>query len=245
MKRILFALMVALTICSLANAQGQTKVSNDSVETVNAAADNNAKTDKKNAGSTAVTVVGIDATDVDDAAEEDSAYVQASRASSRGAHTSVMIDDNLFDMVGSNLSNAFVITILSIIMVFGFPIFVIFIIFFFRYKNRKARYRLVEQALASGQPLPEGFLKEQKMTDQRSQGIRTTFTGIGLFIFLWAITGTFGIGAIGLLIMFTGIGQWVTGLKQERQEGKPGRDKDECIVVDIEETGDAKNEENR
>lgn len=243
MKRILFAFMVALTICSLTNAQGQTKVNNDSVETVNAAADNNTKAAKKNAGSTAVTVVGIDATD--DILDEDSSNVQASRASSRGAHTSVTIDDNLFDMVGSNLSNAFVISILTIILVFGFPIFVIFIIFFFRYKNRKARYRLVEQALASGQPLPDGFLKEQKLTDQRSQGIRTTFTGIGLFIFLWAITGTFGIGAIGLLIMFTGIGQWLTGLKQERQESKPCGGKDERIVVDKGETDDAKNEENR
>lgn len=242
MKRILFAIMVALTICSLANAQGQATTSNDSAVSVAASTDKT-KDSQKNTGNTAVTVVGVDATDED--TEEDSSNVQTSYASSRGAHTSVTIDDNLFDMVGTNLSNAFIITILSIIMVFGFPVFVIFIIFFFRYKNRKARYRLVEQALASGQPLPDGFLKEQKLTDQRSQGIRTTFTGIGLFIFLWAITGTFGIGAIGLLIMFTGIGQWLTGLKQERKESKPGMSKDERIVVDKEETDEAKNEENR
>lgn len=242
MKRILFAIMVALTICSLANAQGQATTSNDSAVSVAASTDKT-KDSQKNTGNTAVTVVGVDATDED--TEEDSSNVQSSQASSRGAHTSVTIDDNLFDMVGTNLSNAFIITILSIIMVFGFPVFVIFIIFFFRYKNRKARYRLVEQALASGQPLPDGFLKEQKLTDQRSQGIRTTFTGIGLFIFLWAITGTFGIGAIGLLIMFTGIGQWLTGLKQERKESKPEMSKDERIVVDKEETYDAKNEENR
>lgn len=239
MKRILFAIMVALTICSLTHAQGQATTSNDSAVNVAASTDKTKDT-QKNTGNTAVTVVGVDATDDD--TEEDSSNVQSS---SRGAHTSVTIDDNLFDMVGSNLSNAFIISILSIIMVFGFPVFVIFIIFFFRYKNRKARYRLVEQALASGQPLPDSFLKEQKLTDQRSQGIRTTFTGIGLFIFLWAITGTFGIGAIGLLIMFTGIGQWLTGLKQERKESKPGMSKDERIVVDKEETYDAKNEENR
>ena len=80
------------------------------------------------------------------------------------------------------------------------PVFIIFVVFFFRYKNRKARYRLAEQALAAGQPLPEGFIRESKPTDQRTQGIRNTFTGIGLFIFLWAITGEFGIGAIGLLL---------------------------------------------
>lgn len=59
-----------------------------------------------------------------------------------------------------SLSNAMedvLIPIIAIIAVFGFPVFILFIIFFFRYKNRKARYRLVEQALAAGQPLPEDF----------------------------------------------------------------------------------------
>lgn len=53
-----------------------------------------------------------------------------------------------------SLSNAMedvLIPIIAIIAVFGFPVFILFIIFFFRYKNRKARYRLVEQALAAGQ----------------------------------------------------------------------------------------------
>ena len=98
------------------------------------------------------------------------------------------------------------------------PVFIIFVVFFFRYKNRKARYRLAEQALAAGQPLPEGFIRESKPTDQRTQGIRNTFTGIGLFIFLWAITGEFGIGAIGLLVMFMGIGQWLVGYKQQNNQ---------------------------
>lgn len=33
------------------------------------------------------------------------------------------------------------------------------------------------------------------------------FTGLGLGIFLWALTGEFGIGCIGFMIMFIGIGQ--------------------------------------
>ena len=100
---------------------------------------------------------------------------------------------------------------------FGFPVFILFVIFFFRYKNRKARYRLAEQALAAGQPLPAEFIRENKTVDSRSQGIKNTFTGIGLFIFLWAITGEFGIGAIGLLVTFMGIGQWIIGSKQQAQ----------------------------
>ena len=118
-----------------------------------------------------------------------------------------------------SLSNAMedvLIPIIAIIAVFGFPVFILFIIFFFRYKNRKARYRLAEQALATGQPLPADFIRENKPADPCSQGIKNTFTGIGLFIFLWAITGEFGIGTIGLLVAFMGIGQWIIGYKQKQ-----------------------------
>jgi hypothetical protein len=98
-------------------------------------------------------------------------------------------------------------------IIFGtmLPVLVLFIIFYFRYKNRQARYKLVEQALAAGQPLPEDFLNGKRLSSQRSTGIRNTFTGIGLFIFLWAITDEFGVGAIGLLVAFLGIGQWIVG----------------------------------
>ena len=65
--------------------------------------------------------------------------------------------------------------------------------------------------------MPAEFIRENKTVDSRSQGIKNTFTGIGLFIFLWAITGEFGIGAIGLLVTFMGIGQWIIGSKQQAQ----------------------------
>ena len=116
------------------------------------------------------------------------------------------------------ISGGILFSIIAIVAVFGLPVFILFVIFFFRYKNRKARYRLAEQAIAAGQPLPENFIRENRPADQRSQGIKNTFTGIGLFIFLWAITGEFGIGAIGLLIMFMGIGQWIIGSKQQKTD---------------------------
>ena len=101
-----------------------------------------------------------------------------------------------------------------LILVFGFPIFVIFIAFYFRYKNRRERYKLVEKAIAAGQPIPEGILKESLNTDTRSKGIKNMCLGTGLFIFLWAITDSFALGCIGLLIMFTGLGQWLVARNQ-------------------------------
>ena len=218
MKRIVIALLVLMTIFSLANAQKQTTVINDSTGNVKVTVtkDKDAKT---NAGNTAVTVVGMDDEDAD------TTHVSTSKASTpRGPHGKASIsivsddDDFPFNNFGNAVVGGILVAIISIIAIFGMPVFIIFVVFFFRYKNRKARYRLAEQALAAGQPLPEGFIRESKPTDQRTQGIRNTFTGIGLFIFLWAITGEFGIGAIGLLVMFMGIEQWLVGYKQQNNQ---------------------------
>ena len=64
MKRIVIALLVLMTIFSLANAQKQTTVINDSTGNVKVTVtkDKDAKT---NAGNTAVTVVGMDDEDAD------------------------------------------------------------------------------------------------------------------------------------------------------------------------------------
>lgn len=108
---------------------------------------------------------------------------------------------------------------------------IIFLVFYFRYKNRQARYRLAEKALESGKPLPEGVFAgdapqsaphkpgakvSNYNTFERDKGIRGTFLGFGLFIFLWALTGEFGVGCIGLLVMFIGIGRWYTSIEHRK-----------------------------
>lgn len=104
-----------------------------------------------------------------------------------------------------------------IVTAFCFPIIILFIIFYFRYKNRKARYQLMEKALSTGQPLPESLVEERKTKGAHTKGIKQTFTGIGLFVFLSMLTEV-EIGSIGLLIMFMGIGQWIVDHKAEREE---------------------------
>lgn len=140
-----------------------------------------------------------------------------------------------------------IIAMTAIIFVFGLPALLIFIIFYFRYKNRKAKYRLAEQALASGQQLPPDFFKEVENRDLRSRGIKNIFLGIGLFIFLWALTGEFGLGCIGLLIMFTGFGQVVIYYTQpERNNGAPfSRMEREGEYTKKENDSDAQNETQR
>lgn len=223
MKRILIALLVLMTIFSLANAQKQTTVQNDSAGNVKVTVTKD-KDEKTKAGNTAVTVIGVDDEDAD-TTSVDTSQSNTSRRPHGKASFSISSDDDdfPFNNFGDAVGGGILIAIISIIAAFGMPVFIIFVVFFFRYKNRKARYRLAEQALAAGQPLPEEFIRENKSTGQRTQGIKNTFTGIGLFIFLWAITGEFGIGAIGLLVMFMGIGQWLIDYKQQANQDSTSR----------------------
>lgn len=144
-----------------------------------------------------------------------------------------------------------IVSLTAIITIFGMPAIILIIVFYFRYKTRKAKYRLAEQALASGQPLPEGLFKEIKPEESHIKGIKNIFLGIGTFIFFWAITEEFGIGCIGLLIMFIGFGQVVTYYVQHGKDNNPfihiGRDKEKDeshVKIDgIEISNREKNEE--
>lgn len=181
MKRIITALMLAMTLCSVALAQTK-NIANDTI------------------------IVPTDSTYVAD--YEDT--VSSIQASSSG---------NEFESIfGHNIGEDVIVPIVAIVFGCSIPVLILFFAFYFRYKNRQAKYRIVEEALRAGQPLPEGIFKETRYIDMKSKGIKNTFTGIGLFIFLWAITGEFGVGAIGLLVMFIGIGQWIIDIQNAKEK---------------------------
>lgn len=217
MKRIIFALTTALMLCTLAQGKNRTITENDSLG------------NKQR-------VIELKDTVIDGKAVTDTLSIMTYENSSNSNSES---DDDYkhhssaYDF-GWNIGHATrdaVIAITAIVFVFGFPLIIVFIIFFFRYKNRKAKYRLVEQALASGQPLPENLFKETDSTDIRSKGIKNVFVGIGLFIFLWAITEEFGLGCIGLLVMFTGFGQLVIYYTQQDRAPKSNDKSDNARTV--------------
>ncbi len=202
MKRIILALIAALTLCSLAGAKNRSITETDSLG------------NKKR-------VIEIRDTVINGKSEIDTLSVMTyENSTSKDAEDEKdWKHDNNNSMFGINLGNSqsaeTVIAIIAIIFAFGFPLIIVFTVFFFNYKNRKAKYRLAEQALSTGQQLPEDFFKKaERSEDTRSKGIKNIFLGIGLFIFLWAMTN-FSIGCIGLLIMFMGFGQVVIHYTQE------------------------------
>ena len=212
MKRIIFVLMTAMLLCTLAQGKNRIITENDSlgnkkrvIELCDTTVNGKAVTDT------------LSVMTYENSSSSNNEYEHYSRAYQFG-----------WDL-GQDTKEA-VIAITAIVFIFGFPLIIVFIVFFFRYKNRKAKYRLAEQALANGQQLPENVFKGVETTDIRSKGINNIFVGIGLFIFLWAITGEFGIGCIGLLIMFTGFGQIViyyTQQKSRKEKDSTPIEKDE------------------
>ena len=232
MKQILIALLLAFTTSTVINAQKQSSIEKDSTE--NAKVTLSKKTDTKaDESNTTVTVIGVDTTDMDTTAGKDANSVSSSGSSHGKVGFTFESDDNdlPFGNLSDTISGGILISIIAIVAVFGLPVFILFVIFFFRYKNRKARYRLAEQAIAAGQPLPENLFKEADSTDIRSKGIKNVFVGIGLFIFLWAITEEFGLGCIGLLVMFTGFGQLVIYYTQQDRAPKSNDKSDNARTV--------------
>lgn len=192
MKRIILALIAAMTLCSLVQAKNRTVTENDSLG------------NKKR-------VIELRDTTIDGKTVTDTLSIMTYEGSSSDSksdkgwkHHNGSGWDWDFDLDGKTSE-----TIISVTAI-------VFTVFFFNYKNRKAKYRLAEQALSSGQQLPEDFFKNaEKTEDIRTKGIKNIFIGIGLFIFLWAITENFGVGCVGLLIMFTGFGQLVIYYTQD------------------------------
>lgn len=157
MKQILIALLLAFTTSTVINAQKQSSIEKDSTENVKVTLSK--KTDTKaDESNTTVTVIGVDTTDMD---------------------TTVGKDDNdlPFGNLSDTISGGILISIIAIVAVFGLPVFILFVIFFFRYKNRKARYRLAEQAIAAGQPLPENFIRRKPAATNAHKASKTPLQG--------------------------------------------------------------------
>ena len=122
MKNFLLALMVVLTTCTLAIAQNQTTVVRDSVGKVKVTVtkDNKAKTNN-----TAVTVIGVDTADTD-STEVDANSSNISTGHGKASFTFESDDDD-FPFHGFGINGGILVAIISIIAVFGFPVFILFV----------------------------------------------------------------------------------------------------------------------
>ena len=112
---------------------------------------------------------------------------------------------------------------LGILFFFVLPLLIIFLIFYFTYKGRKAKYNTYQKIAETGQPIPEETVKQMYEGDikMRNEGITNICAGAGLAILLGLIIDEVGI-AIGALIACIGIGKLIIWYlsRNDRQKEK-------------------------
>ncbi len=144
MKRIIFGLMLAMMFCTLVQGANRTVTENDG------------QGNKKRVIELRDTVInGETVTDTLSIMTYENGTGSSDAPEKWRTHHSSM-DWNGFDL-GSKTSET-VIAVTAIVFVFGLPLLIIFVVFFFRYKNRKAKYRLL-------QPTEEERRKMSQMGD--------------------------------------------------------------------------------
>ncbi len=230
MNRILISMMTFILISSLSFAQ-----------------QNKGVVLKDTTGKDKITITGIESAEEIDA--EDSAFFNVANDSVVvGSHGYELLPEDRIEQYieRSNFPFAHALLIPIVAIIFGtlLPVAIVLIVLYYRNKEKKAKYRLAEQALANGQPLPENLfstVEEEKNTFNK--GVKNIFMGIGLFIFLWAITEKLSIGCIGLLIMFTGFGQVIIYYNQHpKVKNFPPKDIENSNNNAREEIGTPRNE---
>lgn len=90
------------------------------------------------------------------------------------------------------------------------PIIVLILLLRYLIVRHNDRVKLAEQAMATGQPVPEAIKPAERQTDeyQWKRGVRNTAIGIGLML-MFGIWGSAGLVGIGALITCYGVGQIV------------------------------------
>jgi len=114
----------------------------------------------------------------------------------------------------NTLAKTQIVGIIIIISTFAFPLLIVGIVLFYRYKNKKERYEVMKQALAHGKSLPPEFCSNEITAPIATysndhlwrKGIKTFFLGLGLALFLGILTNS-ELSSIGILIMCIGGGE--------------------------------------
>jgi hypothetical protein len=104
------------------------------------------------------------------------------------------------------------IAISAVAIVLGLPLLAVLLIVYLVYRNRRQRYKVMEQLIASGQPIPESLVSSaSKAGRMRDKGIGDLCLGVGLFFFFWLLLDSIGLASIGILIACIGIGKIIVG----------------------------------
>lgn len=207
MKKTLFTLFLLLAIFAIVPSAAQTDSISDGTtppDEIEAFSDTTSLADGDDMYDDDDSYAGVD----DDAYDDDDFF----QSGGFSFHT-IMKDMDGEDIMGM----FFVLAVLLIIFVIS-PIFIIGLILWFIYKNRKDRMRLAEMAMQHGQPIPDELMPRpaEEDVDVRQKGIRQVCLGIGLIFFLGWAAGKIGLG-IGVLVLCIGLGNLLIARSNKRE----------------------------
>ncbi|MBR4722558.1 MAG: hypothetical protein IK053_05840 [Muribaculaceae bacterium] len=124
------------------------------------------------------------------------------------------------------------IPIIGIVFSIGGPILLVILIFYFSYRNKRNRFKVIEKAIEHGvaNEQLEKLFEEQK-SHRRSpifSGMACFMAGVGCFAATWMFSGGKILGIIGLIAMTVGLGTIIAynieKKDKEKESGKKNSD---------------------
>lgn len=210
MKRLFIALTMVLALGMSATAQKTLHRHNPQV--VNGA--NGAPDEEIVAYSDTTNAVSAGADNATDSIDE-----SYTATSGRGLDDSKSFDDvsDPFELIAyllerSGMRGVFIaalVVLLCILTVLS-PFIMVALIIYFVMGNRNRKYKIIEKAVESGQPIPHEILRDNNGSNDRlwGKGIRNAAVGIGIVAFGLVISADFFTG-VGWIVFFYGVGQAV------------------------------------
>jgi hypothetical protein len=97
---------------------------------------------------------------------------------------------------------------MAIVGSFATPIIIVFVIFFFDYKNKQRMFNTVDKAIESGVEVPESVLATMEKPEKPGTALKKglVWCGLGLGVLVaWSLFRNFSEASLGFIPLFLGI----------------------------------------
>lgn len=237
MKRVILFMVALLTVCMVTNAKQRVVYRTDSITNERLVIEVN---DTMRNGKAEVDTLSI------------TRYPIGTSVNSVSSRSHNDDDESDMEKVFAFITSGgfILVSIICILALFVGPLLIIALIFYYRHKNRKAKYELAAKMIEKGEPLPADLEESVRgLSDMESKGIKNMCLGAALTVFFWALTDSFGLACIGLIVLANGLSQYIIArrtketedtvemrkLKEEVERLKNQQSPDDVETVDIEE----------
>lgn len=237
MKRVVLFMVALLTVCMVTNAKQRVVYRTDSITNERLVIEVN---DTMRNGKAEVDTLSI------------TRYPIGTSVNSVSSRSHNDDDESDMEKVFAFITSGgfILVSIICILALFVGPLLIIALIFYYRHKNRKAKYELAAKMIEKGEPLPADLEESVRgLSDMESKGIKNMCLGAALTVFFWALTDSFGLACIGLIVLANGLSQYIIArrtketedtvemrkLKEEVERLKNQQSPDDVETADVEE----------